>query len=350
MIKLNELLHNQLNSFENKEEFWGELMNFVEEQLKHYSIRLKQSGLDLSLLKNMQTEESVGKNLKQIKDFLIVLSKWNQNQEVHAKKVNQLEEKLRQQLGVASEIEVKNQELRRQLEDAKNYLEQQKKKINTAKIKSEKELSNKLGIVRNRIQVINEMVHAFDQLEQDNLNNIQSKVSDEIQKIVEVMSDSGVWPEDEEKPLPIVLAYEKNKKYKKAESREIDELINEEFETVNEEVEVVNGQVKIVNEDVEAVNGEVKTVNEEVETAIGEEVKELEEKTSVHAQIENEGIEKNDQVLVKEKQSMEEKPLDQEVKKKTTSNPKKQSKSTSDLASEPIKQITLFADSEVSDI
>jgi chromosome segregation ATPase len=374
MNHLNELLHNQLNS-NDKEQFWCELMNFVEEQLKYYNTHLMQSGLDLSLLKNMQTEESIGKNLRQIRDFLIVLSKWSQNQEVQAKRVNQLEQKLRQKLEVASEIEVKNKELQRQIEDAKNYLEQQKKKINTTKIKSEKELSNKLGIVRNRIQVINEMVHAIDKLEQDNVNNIQSKVSDEIQKIVEVMTDTGVWPEDEEKPLPIVRDYEKNKSNKIAGNTEVVELVKEEVKTANGEVETVyedleaaNGEVETVNEDVETINEVVKTVNEEFETVSGEVeteneefetvneevIKEFEEITSVQAQIDNNAIEKSDQVLVVEKQPTEEKQFDQEVNKKKALTSKKQSKSTSDLASHPTKdgnneQIAFFADSEVID-
>jgi hypothetical protein len=344
VINLNEMLHNQLNCFENKDEFWGELMNFVEEQLKHYSTRIKQSGLDLSLLKNMQTEESVGKNLRQIRDFLVVLSKWNQNQEVQAKRVKLLEEQIRKQLGVASEVEVKNQELQRQIEEAKNYLEQQKKKINTTKIKSEKELSNKLGIVRNRIQVINEMVYAFDQLEQVNVNNIQSKVSDEIQKIVEVMADSGVWPEDEEKPLPIVKDYEKNKRNKIAGNTEVVKLIEEDKTTTS------NREVETAKEDPEGANGEVEIMNEEEMEVI----KEFEEISSVQAQINNNAIKKSDQVLIVEMQPTEEKQINQEVNMKKASTSKKQSKSTSDLAIHPTKdgnneQIAFFDDSEVID-
>ena len=94
MSELKNMLHHSLDATANKDQFWQELMQFVEEKLKTYNIQLKQAGIDLALLKNINPDDSVGKSIRQIQELLMMLSRWSMSQEEQQRKMEQQSEQL----------------------------------------------------------------------------------------------------------------------------------------------------------------------------------------------------------------------------------------------------------------
>ncbi|WP_394217562.1 hypothetical protein [Halobacillus trueperi] len=221
--QLFQVLNNHLKYTDEADVFWHTIITFIEKSMKNYVNELRDNGIDPSILGSLNRnniDETVKDKLSQIENLLLSLSKLSKSinktnsrdKERIEKLENLLQDKdlrLRENETLLKAREEKLLSYQDQLQsyklDTNRKMELQPKKIKSG-------LNKELVLVRDRINMIHEMV--VQAHEGSSLGSLQNNVNDAIQTIVVKLTEEDLWPETEKKPEPKTSVKKRNKKTK----------------------------------------------------------------------------------------------------------------------------------------
>ena len=216
--QLYNILNNELNSCENTNLFWNIYFAFIKDQIKLYTKSLDEKGIDYALLFSSENNETYNKKIKQIESLVKSLALLNETMHKlsdESEKVNYLREKLSKKDRHLKELEsalnqlkltidqYKQEALKKEKEYEYNkeqfaiYKKELERKLKLQSKQIKTTLNKNIQLIRDRINIIYEMVENATDEELDQLKN---HVQDAIQTIVQKLSDEGLWPEGEKKP------------------------------------------------------------------------------------------------------------------------------------------------------
>lgn len=216
--QLYNILNNELNSCENTNLFWNIYFAFIKDQIKLYTKSLDEKGIDYAFLFSSENNETYNKKIKQIESLVKSLALLNETMHKlsdESEKVNYLREKLSKKDRHLKELEsalnqlkltidqYKQEALKKEKEYEYNkeqfaiYKKELERKLKLQSNQIKTTLNKNIQLIRDRINIIYEMVENATDEELDQLKN---HVQDAIQTIVQKLSDEGLWPEGEKKP------------------------------------------------------------------------------------------------------------------------------------------------------
>jgi hypothetical protein len=275
------LLKAQLEESDQPDIFWESIIAFIESGLKQYAVTLRSKGIDPSifaLLSKQNGEDSTKEKLNQIKALLVSLSRLEQAfLHMEEKSSPKLEREMNK---LESELMLKNQQLKEKekqfikTQEEISYLkseyvafkQENEKKLTLQPKQIKTKLSQDLKLVRDRVNMIHEMVL---QTNKDTFENLHGNVNDAIQTIVTQLAEKELWPEEEKKPETTTIKKEAKNPVKRSRRKK-----SEEKETVAA-IDDSNLQVEfnlISGEEVETKEIETEEIDsEEVELKVNEE-------------------------------------------------------------------------------
>lgn len=212
------ILNNELNSCENTNLFWNIYFAFIKDQIKLYTKSLDEKGIDYALLFSSENNETYNKKIKQIESLVKSLALLNDTMHKlsdESEKVNYLREKLSKKDRQLKELEsalnqlkltidqYKQEALKKEKEYEYNkeqfaiYKKELERKLKLQSNQIKTTLNKNIQLIRDRINIIYEMV---ENATEEELDQLKDHVQDAIQTIVQKLSDEGLWPEGEKKP------------------------------------------------------------------------------------------------------------------------------------------------------
>lgn len=212
------ILNNELNSCENTNLFWNIYFTFIKDQIKLYTKSLDEKGIDYALLFSSENNETYNKKIKQIESLVKSLALLNDTMHKlsdESEKVNYLREKLSKKDRQLKELEsalnqlkltidqYKQEALKKEKEYEYNkeqfaiYKKELERKLKLQSKQIKTTLNKNIQLIRDRINIIYEMV---ENATEEELDQLKDHVQDAIQTIVQKLSDEGLWPEGEKKP------------------------------------------------------------------------------------------------------------------------------------------------------
>lgn len=227
--KLLHWLNQELENSSQQDVFWETIIAFIEQNLRNYVDLLREKGFDPALLSvNKQNgEETTKEKLLHIQKVLTSLAKLNsvldQRKEQQSKqlesKIERLENELKEKTSYLKEKEdeltserMELQVAKDQIANFKTYKDELDKRLSVQPKQITNQLSKKLQVVRDRINMIQDLV-VESEFTDEKFTGLQSKISDAVQTIVGEMSNWELWPKEEKKPEPIdTIKVEKVKK------------------------------------------------------------------------------------------------------------------------------------------
>ena len=216
--QLYNILNNELNSCENTNLFWNIYFAFIKDQIKLYTKSLDEKGIDYAFLFSRENNETYNKKIKQIESLVKSLALLNETMHKlndESEKVNYLREKLSKKDRQLKELEsalnqlkltidqYKQEALKKEKEYEYNkeqfaiYKKELERKLKLQSNQIKTTLNKNIQLIRDRINIIYEMV---ENATEEELDQLKDHVQDAIQTIVQKLSDEGLWPEGEKKP------------------------------------------------------------------------------------------------------------------------------------------------------
>lgn len=209
--KIDQILEQHLKGTKQPDVFWENIIGFIQMSLRNYAAKLKEKGIDPSLIGSLnKPDESTKDKLNQIKLLLVSLSRLDQTLENLEHKSNSDTENRIKELENA--LEVKAQKLNEQEDLYKKaqeevhelksqfigYKQEIERKLKLQPKQLKNQLNQDLKLVRDRINMIHEM--SVQKTKNDEKGKLQSHLNDAIQTIVNQLAIKELWPEDEKKP------------------------------------------------------------------------------------------------------------------------------------------------------
>jgi hypothetical protein len=200
--KLIDILKEELNQSNNKEEFWKMFFDFVKLILKERFEYLSDKGIPETLLASVSKGELKEKStdrIEKLQETMVALTEICSVFEGVERKIDNLEKKLNDKKEKLNKKEKKLSDKNKEIEKIKTEVNKEIKEYeNENKLKSKKiksKLKNNFSIIREYIMMINGRIDDLqeDELDQEQIKNIVIKIADKLE-------DFDLWPNEEEKP------------------------------------------------------------------------------------------------------------------------------------------------------
>jgi len=201
---LKVLLLKELQQSERPDQFWLDVFAFAGEQTSSYINSAKKMGLELGVLQPPGAptiEEEVKKKLQDIIPIISMLAKVDAKVSNYYRTCDNLKQQtavLKKELGTK---EQRIEELGRELTNAGEYAEEQKKAVRAAQAKVLQDITNRTDLVRNHLRAIVSLTNQAEDASPEVAKMLPEKVSEAAMEVVRILGDNGLWPEEETKPV-----------------------------------------------------------------------------------------------------------------------------------------------------
>jgi exonuclease VII large subunit len=222
-VSVKAFLRETFYSLDHAGAFWNELIEFIDESLANYYKELQSMGLNLSLLKGIHKnsqDESVRDKLKQIGELLNTLSQLHAQFKSKETRIATLEHELQKLKHQIARYEQEQE----QFKSLKKNLEHE---LETKPAQIKKQLSQELEYLRARIRSIPSFVGQAEAEGETIPDSLKRKINTNIQQMVDVLVDQGLWPEPEEKPTLLDVEEPKPRKRRSSKKETPQETIVE---------------------------------------------------------------------------------------------------------------------------